>query len=356
VEPQAPRPAYRLALPPYRFEFPVDHACHPEFRTEWWYYTGHLRPKDAIDRGPEYGFELTFFRIGLDRSRELSRSRWSLHSLYFAHLAVTDERGKGSFWCTDRVGRPGPGAAGAEQDRYRVWLGDWSASLAPDRKTHVLRASAPQFGVELGLGSSKPPVIHGKQGVSTKGSGAGKASHYYSLTRLLGTGKLIVHGKPIEVSAQAWMDHEFGSNQLSADQAGWDWFSVQLDRGRELMIYLIRRTNGTLEPASSGTLVEPDGQWRHLDSGGFRVWSAGAWRSPRSGATYPARWRIEVPSAGLTLDLTPTVSDQELTTDATMGVTYWEGSVTAVGRENGRAVRGRGYVELTGYAGGPPPI
>jgi len=152
------------------------------------------------------------------------------------------------------------------------------------------------------------------------------------------------------------MDHEFGSGRLSPGQVGWDWFSIQLETGRDLMLYLLRRAGGGGEPLSSGTLVEPDGAPRHLPRAAFRVEPRGGWRSPRSGALYPAGWRVRVPSAGMDLELAPAAADQELAALRSAGLSYWEGAVRVTGLDGGRPARGAGYVELTGYAGAPPGL
>ena len=343
------KPQYRAALPPYTFRFPRDHAAHPEYQTEWWYYTGHL-----YSGARKWGYELTFFQIGIDPERKRSRSEWALHTLYFAHFTITDENGR-SFRFMEQVSRPALGMAGAETGRYRVWIHDWSAGLLPDGRTHRIHADAPGFGLTLDLLSLKPPVVHGFNGVSQKSEGAGRASHYYSLTRLKTNGTLRVGGEKIPVTGVSWMDHEFGSNQLTAEQAGWDWFSIQLDGNRELMLYQLRLKDGGVEPLSSGTLVRADGTWKHLPLSAFEIRPTGTWRSPKSGGIYPAGWTIRVPGEALELRVLPTVPDQELWTEGT-GVRYWEGSVRVEGRSGGKPVGGVGYVELTGYAGPAPGI
>jgi predicted secreted hydrolase len=193
-------------------------------------------------------------------------------------------------------------------------------------------------------------VVHGTDGVSQKAEGVGRASHYYSLARLEATGRLALGGREAAVQGLAWMDHEFGSNQLGEDQVGWDWFSLQLEDGSELMLYRLRLRGGATEPKSSGTLVRPDGTWRHLPLAAFRLTPLAEWRSRASGGTYPVRWRVEVPGEGLDLTVSTPLEDQELRTEGTTGVTYWEGAVEARGTRGGRPLRGRGYLELTGYA------
>ncbi|MFN3649179.1 MAG: lipocalin-like domain-containing protein [Armatimonadota bacterium] len=347
---EKPAPSkYRLALPPYQFQFPRDHAAHPEYQTEWWYYTGHLRQGDR-----KLGYELTFFQVGIDPARRSSRSAWALHTLYFAHFALTDENGK-RFHLAETIGRPALGMAGAATDRYHVWIDDWSARLVSD-DTHHLRASGDGYSIDLRLTERKPPVVHGFNGVSQKAAGAGRASHYYSMTRLETSGTLTLGEERIPVTGVSWMDHEFGSNQLTEEQLGWDWFSLQLDNNRELMLYVLRRKDGSLEPYSSGTMVHADGTWKHLPLQAYRIDATGQWKSPRTGAVYPAGWRVEVPGEKLSLTVTPTVADQEVMTEGTAGVVYWEGSVEVAGQDQGRPVTGVGYVELTGYTGPVPGI
>ncbi|MCC2671985.1 MAG: hypothetical protein K0Q72_4456 [Armatimonadetes bacterium] len=341
---------YRKAVPPYRFQFPRDHAAHPEFQTEWWYYTGHLE-----SGARKFGYELTFFQVGVNPWRKTSRSRWALHTVYFAHFTVTDENNR-RFEFTERINRPALGMAGSDPKRYHVWVDDWSARLAADRRTHQLRAASPVFGIDLSLLPQKPPVVHGHGGVSQKAKGEGRASHYYSLTRLASRGTLTLDGKHYPVTGLSWMDHEFGSNQLTEQQTGWDWFSLQLDDGRELMLYQLRLKNGQVEPLSSGTLVQADGTWKHLPLSAFRIASSRTWKSPKTGATYPSDWTVRLPGEALELRITPTIPDQELVTENSGGVRYWEGSVRVTGTQRGKPVTGVGYVELTGYSKDVPRI
>ncbi len=353
--PTPPPARYRDASEPYAFNFPRDHASHPEFRTEWWYYTGELSSGKRA-----FGFELTFFRVGIDRARESSRSAWAPHTLILAHAALTDETHR-TFHYDELIERPALGLAGADTARYRVWAGDWSVGLGADGRTHLLRAAAKDFGLRLDLVPRKAPVLHGKNGVSRKGSGAGEASHYASITRLAARGAITVDGDTLPVSGEAWMDHEFSSSVLAPNQQGWDWFALRLADGRDLMLYSLRLAGGGIEPQSSGTLVAADGTTTHLTRDEFEIAALRQWKSPRSGATYPQGWRVRVPRHGIDLVIEPTVADQELVTRSTGGVTYWEGSVRVSGAEarvSGAEMRagvsGRGYVELTGYTGPPP--
>ncbi len=334
--------AFRRALPGYVYEFPKDHAAHPEFRTEWWYYTGHL----STPKGRNFGFQLTFFRHALRPASTQHQSRWALHTLYFAHFAITDEKEK-SYRFQEKVSRGALNMAGADVETYHVWVEDWVARLQAE--THRLTAGKEDMGIDLTLVPAKGEIIHGIDGVSQKAVGEGYASHYYSLTRMHARGRLHWQGRSYEISGKAWMDHEFGSNQLRDYQVGWDWFSVQLENQTELMLYIIRHRDGQADPASSGTVIHPDGGSDHLPLAAFEVAALGSWHSKESGTTYPSGWRLKVPGRQLELILTPTVKNQELTTKKSTLVNYWEGSVRVTGTHRGKDIRGEGYVELTGY-------
>ncbi|MHB2019181.1 MAG: lipocalin-like domain-containing protein [Candidatus Xenobia bacterium] len=328
---------WQIARPGYVYHFPADHGSHDTYKTEWWYYTGHL---DASN-GNEYGYELTFFRVGLAEGKH--RSRWYPTQLYLTHFAISDAaHGRFRFW--EKTNRAGLGAAGAASGTLHVWNEGWEAVGNGPIK---LRAEADDVAIDLTLTSEKPPVIQGIDGISQKGPGESNASHYYSLTRLDTTGTLsgqTVHGV-------SWMDHEFGSSELSAGQVGWDWFAVQLDDDSDLMLYHMRRADGSLDPFSSGTYVDAKGHATHLGADAFTLKATATWTSPHSRATYPMAWQIAVPSQQLALSVSPLLQDQELNTTHSTGVTYWEGATHLSGTHHGQPVRGRGYTELTGYHG-----
>ncbi|MBI5411189.1 MAG: carotenoid 1,2-hydratase [Nitrospirae bacterium] len=344
---RASQSAFRPALAGYSYLFPRDHGSHDEFRTEWWYYTGHLSTKN----GRRFGYQLTFFRRGVDQASVRSNpSRWAIRHLYLAHLALSDHD-QARFRYAEKISRAGIGKAGAETGHLRVWIDRWSAeALSPDQDHHHLQASAEDFSLDFILTPEKLPIIHGKGGVSRKGSSLDQASHYYSLTRMATTGTVTVAGEALAVSGASWMDHEFGSGDLGPDQVGWDWFSIQLENRTELMFYRLRRADGTTDPASSGTLVFPDGRSQHLLTSDVHIEALDHWTSGQSGARYPSRWHITVPTAGLMLDLIPRLSNQELMTRRSTQVTYWEGAVEVTGKLREASIAGLGYVELTGYA------
>ncbi len=354
--------SFRLALPGYRFVFPRDHAAHPPFATEWWYYTGHLQARDERGKQRHFGYQLTFFRQALKLRAVRRQSKWAARDIIFAHLALTDET-RQQFYFTDRIARAALGLAGAAVKTPHIWLGDWSLRFA--RGEQRLRASGTDasgtntvgnnsnsgtpFALDLTQRALEPPVIHGQNGVSQKAAGHGRASHYYSFCRLQTHGTLRLGDERFKVTGQSWFDHEFGSNQLAPGQVGWDWFSLQLSDGRELMLYRMRLKDGGTDPFSSGTIVERDGRTRHLKRDEFHIESRATWRSPQSGALYPSRWRVTLPREGIVLDIVPVVANQELRTRRSTGINYWEGSIRMTGAQRGQALSGAGYVELTGY-------
>jgi predicted secreted hydrolase len=322
------------ALPGYRFQFPRDHFDHPGFRTEWWYYTGNVRSAD----GRRYGFELVFFRQGQSRETAANRSAWRVDDLYLAHLAWTDIDNR-RFRFYKRLNRAGPGVAGVNAPEGRIWNGNWEARW--DHEVQTLTAIADDIRLTLRLTPATPPVIQGENGISVKGAGPGQASHYVSFPRLAVEG--VLNGA--SVTGSAWMDHEWFSNQLAEGLRGWDWFSIQLDDGTELMLFQLRRLDGTIDPYSSGTYIARDGRSTHLGHAAFELHPSEWWTSPKTGAKYPIRWRIAVPSLRIELECAAAIPDQELVGVDEASPTYWEGAVVYTGTRGGV-----GYLEMTGYA------
>ena len=336
---------WRQAGSGHVWRFPGDHGSHPEYRIEWWYYTGNL----ASDRGRRFGYQVTFFRVGVDPAPE-NPSRWAVRDLHMAHLAVTDlESGRHLFG--ERLDRGGLGWAGARAGTLDVWNGDWRASL--DGGLHRLEVVDRSFGVDLRLEPGKGPVLHGENGLSRKGASAGNASQYYSMTRMPTTGRMRLDGEWTDVTGASWMDHEFGTTFLEPGQVGWDWFSLQLEGGADLMVFQLRRADGRRDDHSAGTWVDGEGEATALDRDDVSLVPGRRWTSPASGAAYPVEWRVELPGRRVSLDVAAALDAQELDTAASTGVTYWEGAVTVTGRVGDRPVRGRGYLEMTGYSGRP---
>jgi predicted secreted hydrolase len=344
---------YRSAAPGYHYEFPRDHFDHPDFQTEWWYYTGNLKSAN----GHSYGFELTFFRQGVQHdSREeksiakksgSEKSAWDVKDLYLAHLALSDLDGK-TFHHSERINRAGPGLAGISETQRRVWNGNWQVLWNAD--TQELQAYDSRFALRLNLRSLKPPVIHGENGVSQKSKEPGRASHYISLTRLETSGTIEQNGKKSEVSGLAWMDHEFFTQPLSARQAGWDWLGLQLDDNTELMLYRFRRKDGSVDPYSSGTYIDAAGKSFHLRSPDFIMQpQAETWTSAETRATYPIHWKISIAKLGINLEATTPLAQQEITSKSGWSPSYWEGAIKLTGQRDSHALTGVGYLEMTGY-------
>jgi predicted secreted hydrolase len=333
---------YARAIEPREFRFPADHGPHPEFRTEWWYYTGNLETAE----GRRFGFQLTFFRSALAPEMPARQSAWATRQAWLAHFTVSDVEG-GRFRSFERWSRGAVELAGARAEPFRVWVKDWSAEAVGGQAPPMhLSASEGDVGIDLVLQQGKPPVLQGDRGLSRKSAEVGNASYYYSLTRMPAAGTIRLSGERFAVRGLAWMDREWSTSSLGRNQVGWDWFALQLSDGSDLMLYRLRHKDGTVDPASSGTVIPPSGAARRLGLSDFQIESSGEWRSPRSGARYPARWRVRIPSEGLDLEIRPRLADQELD----VSFRYWEGAVEITGTGRGHPVRGSGYVELTGYA------
>jgi predicted secreted hydrolase len=327
--------------------FPRDHYAHHDYRTEWWYHTGHFQTED----GGRYGFELVFFRHRTDGLVRFGLPIWRFtNPIYFAHLAITDENGR-TFHYAENIGVGDPRAGGSREDMLMVWTRDWR--LTGVGETTRLTAALPDgsYALELILTPKKPPVVHGASGISTKGHDSTAVSYYTSVTRYAVDGVLRRHGKRLHITAgQAWMDHEVFSEPLSQHVIGWDWFSLQLDGDREIMAFLLRRRDGSIDPDSSGTFVFPDGRAEHFTASEFIVDELAHWKSPRTGTTYPTAWRVRVPKYDADLRVTATIPEQELVMFLS-GLTYWEGSMNIDGHLQGAPTTGRGYVEMSGRSG-----
>ncbi len=322
------------------FHFPTDHGPHPRFRHEWWYFTGNLKTPD----GHRFGYELTIFRFALSPHREARGSRWGTNQLYMGHLALTDPQ-RESFDFFERFSRGALGLAGARSTPFKVWLEDWEiAALGKHVFPWRLSAEVRNVALDLTLWPVKPRVLQGDRGLDRKSS-AGDASYYYSYTRLRTAGAVRVGERVFSVSGRSWLDREWSSSALAQDQQGWDWFALQLDNGADLMFYRLRGSDGTPDPNSGGVWVTWHGSSISLAHDDVTLSELDYWRSPRGG-TYPVRWRMSVPQRDCKFTITPLLADQELD----VSVRYWEGAVAIRGVCGGEEVRGRGYVELTGYA------
>ena len=335
--------AWREITGPPGLELPRDHGAHPDTRTEWWYVTGLVDDAD----GRRYGFQVTFFRQGLaPGDPEPGSSIFRARKIAAAHLAIADIE-TGEFHHAERLRRSGGGLAGWSTDDLEIWLDDWEIRRDDTgRLTIVAEDAETGIGLDLGLQPQKPIVMQGDAGYSQKGPSPGNASAYLSWTRLSVNGTITMDGSAIRVDGHAWFDHEWGSSQLGDGVAGWDWFSLRLSDGRDLMVYQLRRADGSADSFSSGTVVAADGSTIRLGQDDFEITPIHWWTSPETGGRYPVRWRVQVPEQDIDLDIVGLLPNAELDASATTGVIYWEGPVEATGSS-----RGEGYVELTGYAG-----
>lgn len=344
---ETPEPqGFVRAITPRQWRFPADFGAHPDHQTEWWYYTGNLETAE----GRPFGYQFTIFRQALApeapeaQSSGAGGSAWRTPQVYSAHFTVSDIAAE-TFLQEERFARGALGLAGAEADPYAVWLNDWRISAeGPDRVR--LRAATGAMAIDLTLRQSRPPVLQGQGGLSRKGPEPGNASHYYSLVQQPTEGTITVAGRDHAVHGVSWKDHEFSTSVLSPGTVGWDWFSAQFEDGSALMLYGLRQEDGGKEPFSGGRWIDGEDELE-LGAEDYDLTVTATWRSPHSGARYPAAWTLTIPRLDLELVITPQMADQEL---STASATYWEGALRYGGHRGEQPLRGRGYGELTGYA------
>ena len=326
-------PCFKRADRELPLVFPADHGPHDDFQTEWWYYTGNL----ADPSGRRFGYQLTFFRRALACAPIIGASPWRTRQLYFAHFAVTDIEAA-TFHSDHRMDRESIGIAGATP--HRVWIENWSVKETGDHKTH-LTARGADFSVDFILSPGKPPVMQGKSGLSQKSTQPGNASYYYSLPRSPTQGTILTPAGEFTVSGRTWFDHEWSTSALDSNEKGWDWFALQLDDGKDIMVCQIRRADNRPNGFSFGSISHADGRYDILGPEDFTLTSTGTWQSPATQGIYPSGWKIFISPLNLELKVTPRIKAQEHTGD----FIYWEGAVAVSGKQ----ISGDGYVELTGY-------
>ncbi len=319
---------------PRDFKFPKDFGPHPEYQTEWWYYTGNL----VDSSGRDFGYQLTFFRRALSSYEVDRESEWASNQIYFAHFALSDIE-NGEFYSSERWSRSALGLAGAERMPFRVWIDDWS--VQGEGKSFKLKATDGSISINLLLKPAKPVVLQGDKGLSQKSQEPGNASYYFSQTRIDTSGRVIIDGQEFEVRGLSWLDREWSTSALGENQEGWDWFSIQLDDGREIMLYQLRLKDGGIDNYSSGSIVNQNGDLTPLKAADFEIEVLDTWKSSKTGIDYPSKWRISIPGHDIELNVVPLLQDQELL----HSFIYWEGAV----KISGEGFSGKGYVELTGY-------
>ena len=333
---------FARAVEPYDWNFPEDFGAHPEFLTEWWYYTGNV----ATEEGRRFGYQFTIFRRAITPENTETASEWRTNQVYLVHFTVSDIDAN-NFYHDQRFSRGGAGLAGATTDPvYRVWIEDWEILAQNEEASLVtIQAESDDFSINLTLEQTKDPALQGNDGLSQKSEEVGNASYYYTLSRLLTTGEIIIDGEVFAVSGNTWKDHEFSTSALGTGAQGWDWFGLIFDNNTELMIGQIRLQDGGVEPAFGGLMIYADGTTEYLPSSSFEITPTDFWTSPHTGAEYPSGWqmRVSTEEGVLNFEVEPLMQDQEL---ADTDPSYWEGAVRISGD-----MTGYGYAELTGYTG-----
>jgi len=319
------------------FQFPADHGPHPTYRNEWWYITGNLQSADAR----AFGFQVTLFRIALQPEPVASDSAWRSNQLWMAHAALTD-LAAGQHLAYERFARQAIGLAGAQLAPLSVWLEDWRLQLDEHTDVWRLQLPAPGFDLTLEFAPASPVVLQGDRGLSQKSSEPGNASYYYSIPRLRASGQLRLNGERLAVQGLAWLDREWSTSALGADQAGWDWFSLQLADGRNLMYYQLRRRDGSTDPHSSGSLSDARGLQRRLAPTDVSLTPLAQWNAGER--QYPIEWRLHLQGEPHPWRVRALLEDQEMR----LSVRYWEGTVEVID-EVTREALGRGYLEMAGY-------
>jgi predicted secreted hydrolase len=332
-----PEEGFARADAPRAFVFPADHGPHREYRNEWWYFTGNL---DAAD-GRRFGYQATFFRIGLDANPPARDSQWATGEAWMAHLAVSDSA-TGTHRGVERFARGAAGLAGATAEPLRVWIEDWRLSSDDGGATWRLDARADDFGLDLTLRAERAIVLQGEAGLSQKSTEPGNASYYYSVPRLATTGTVTIDGAAQAVTGLSWLDREWSTSALGPDQAGWDWFALQLVDGRDLMYYRLRHDDGRVDAMSRGSLVDADG--RRVELGADLPLTPVRWWTAPDGRRFPVEWDLALPGEARPLRVAAVFDAQYMQ----LAVRYWEGMVDVRDRATGEAL-GRGYLEMTGY-------
>ncbi len=332
----APPAGYQRATQPRVFNFPKDHGAHPDYATEWWYLTGNL--KDKQDR--RFGYQLTLFRLGIDRKNHSKLSNWRNTNLYMAHLAVSDIKNQ-RHYSAERFSRGSPGLAGVAITPFKAWLGPWKLAGGNELFPLTLNAADESFEINLQISAgSKPITLQGDRGLSQKSAQIGNASYYYSMTRLPSHGTIKLKGHTFQVQGDSWLDREWSSSALERDQAGWDWFALQLDDGSDLMFYRLRTKEQAMHPFSRGSLVDLKGNKTDLLMADVKLTPLKWWQS-KQGERYPVTWQLEVAKRGISVTINAAIEDQLMRTS----VRYWEGAVEVTGTHTGL-----GYMELSGYS------
>jgi len=336
---------FKKAVEKIKFEFPSDLGSHPEFRTEWWYYTGNL----TGENGEEFGYQFTIFRTALTADTIDRDSEFGTNQIFMGHFTITDISNN-KFYYYERFSRGAAGLAGADAEPFKVNLESYKIQVTGKSdfifpKVKII-AKEDNNEIQLELTPEKQIVYQGEEGLSRKGKGEGNASYYYSVTRILTEGFVIINGVKYNVKGNSWLDREWSTSALSEEQVGWDWFSIQLSNNTDIMYYNLRRKDGTADEYSKGSIIGKNGEKENISREEINLRVIDYWESDE-GKKYPSGWILKIPSKNTELRITPAIKNQELK----LSVRYWEGSVRIEGIFDGVQVNGKGYAELTGYSG-----
>jgi predicted secreted hydrolase len=343
---------YLSATGPREFVFPDDHGPHPGFRTEWWYYTGNV----FTEEGRQFGYQFTIFRSQLNPpdSGEVGTAQgsdWNTDQLYLGHFAISDVEEENHVF-DERYSRGAAGLAGAQVEPYEVWLEDWTIERidtqnSDDKNFPVRIAATMENGsaINFEITPDKPLTLQGEEGFDKKGPEEGNASYYLSFTRMDTEGTVTLDGREFEVDGQSWMDHEWSTSALDREQEGWDWFSLQLSNGFDLMYYQLRNRDGSVSTFTTGSLIGPNGEKTTITPEDVNLEVRNRWESQHCGANYPTEWVMEIPGQNVRLELATLFDDQEMD----VSVRYYEGTLDVDGTMNGEEISGQGFIEMTGY-------
>ncbi|GGM17911.1 iron ABC transporter permease [Pseudomonas asuensis] len=316
---------FAQVIPGKVFFFPADHGAHPDFRIEWWYVTANLKDAD----GHDYGVQWTLFRSAMRPAADIRG--WENGNLWLGHAGLTTHTQQ---FYAQRQARGGVGQAGVTVAPFTAWIDNWSMQGEPTSNVTV-QAQGENFSYQLSLTSDRPLVLQGNEGLSRK-SARGQASYYYSQPFFQAQGRVNVNGKSVEVSGTAWLDREWSSQPLAADQHGWDWFSLHLQDGQQLMVFRLRQADG--HNYLSGNWIQANGQTDSL--AGDEIELKPLDESVVAGRKIPTRWSLSLPGRGLHVEVAAINPNAWMD----VGTPYWEGPVRVSGSETGI-----GYLEMTGY-------
>ncbi len=328
---------YQTVKPDYQFSFPKDHGSHDNYPMEWWYFTGHL----TANENRTFGFEITVFRVGLDDFR-VSDSPWKSKNVFIVHTALTDDQDN-KYYHQEELIRENFDLVKSSSETLDISALNHRIKLIKDQLS--LSINLPNYQLNLVLQPKKPVILQGADGFSAKSKENGSASLYTSFSNLQGEGELILNHQNYPITAKVWMDHEVMGKTVNRQEAGWDWFAIQLDNNTELMLYYLKDAAGNVTNYSKGSFINHSGIKENLDLNDYQIEVLDYWKSSETQISYPALWKIKVPKFNLDLTIKPTLANQEFTSKD-LSVTYWEGR-SLVYQSN--QVTGQAYVELVGY-------